>query len=115
MKDKKAAKSTPESPQISALGFPALREFLRGYLHEDWQEEYDSPAKAAQQFCTDASPQERQDVAREWSDFRSRTKNLSLPVVSGLLNDKLGASWTAKSTDDLEAISAVFHQFARKI
>ena len=104
----------PSPGEISADSFPALRQFLRGYLHEDWQDEYDSPAEAAQLFCEDADSDERQQVAREWIDFCQRTKNLSLPAIAGLLSDKLGASWHLKSLDDLEAISAVFRQFARK-
>jgi hypothetical protein len=114
MTDKKPAKATPTSPQISAATFPALRQFLRGYLHQDWKEEYDSPADAAQQFCEDADPQERQQVASEWLAFCEQTKNLSLPAISGLLSDKLGAAWRARSLEDFEAISAIFRRFARK-
>ena len=110
-----AAKAAPSSPQISETAFPALRQFLRGYLHEDWKEEYDSPADAAQQFCEDADPQERQLVAGEWIAFCQQTKNLSLPVISGLLSGKLGAAWNAQSAADLQAISAVFREFANKI
>jgi len=100
---------------VSAGTFPALRRFLRGYLHEDWQEDHDSPAEAAQQFCEDASAEERQDVAREWEAFRQRTKNLSLPAISVLLSSQLGAAWNPKTSDQLEAVSAVFRPFARKI
>jgi hypothetical protein len=110
-------KSSPAGPTeaISASMFPALRQFLRGYLHQDWQEEHDSPAEAAQQFCEDASPKERQEVAREWEAFRQQTKNLSLPAISALLSHQLGAAWNPKAKDALEAISAVFRPFARKI
>src|SRR5258708_11936576 len=78
---------------VSAGTFPGLRQFLRGYLHEDWQEEHDSPAEAARQFCDDASSEERQEVAREWEELRQRTKNLSVPAGSGLLSYQLGAAW----------------------
>ena len=100
--------------EISATTYPALRQFLRGYLHQDWQDEYDSPAEAAQQFCEDSDPVERQQVAHEWLDFRNYTKNLSLPATAGLLSDTLGSSWHAKSPNDLEAISAIFRPFASK-
>jgi hypothetical protein len=111
MKGKKAVSA---APQITAASFPALREFLRGYLHQDWQDGYNSPAAAAQQFCADASPEERQHVAHEWQAFRQQTKNLSLPAISALLTGPLGSSWSARSVDDFEAISAVFRQFAPK-
>ena len=106
--------SNTGSPDISAATFPSLRQFLRGYLHQDWRDEYDSPAEAAQQFCDDAESDERMQVAAEWNTFIQQTKNLSLPAIAGLLNDKLGASWHAKSAADLEAISVVFRQFASK-
>jgi len=107
--------SPATSSQISAANFPALRQFLRGYLHEDWQEEHNSPAEAAQQFCEDASPEERRDLAREWEAFRQGTENLSLPAISVLLSSQLGAAWNPKTSDQLEAVSAVFRPFARKI
>jgi len=101
--------------RVSAGTFPALRQFLRGYLHEDWQEDHNTPAEAAQQFCEDASAKEREDVAREWEAFRQRTKNLSLPAVSALLNKQLGAAWQPETSDQIEAISAVFRPFDRKM
>jgi hypothetical protein len=100
---------------VSAGTFPALRRFLRGYLHEDWQEDHDSPAEAAQQFCEDASAEERQDVAREWEAFRQRTKNLSLPAAAALLGTQLGSAWQPKTLDQIDAISAVFRPFDRKM
>jgi post-segregation antitoxin (ccd killing protein) len=100
---------------VSAGTFPALRQFLRGYLHEDWQEDHDSPAEAAQQFCEDASTGEREDVAREWEAFRQRTKNLSLPAISALLSNHLGAAWRPETADQLDAVSAVFGPFGRKM
>jgi contact-dependent growth inhibition (CDI) system CdiI-like immunity protein len=107
------AKAAP-ALQVSAANFPTLRQFLRGYFHEDWKEEYDTPAEAAQQFCEDADAQERRSVASEWIAFCQQTKNLSLPAISGLLSGQLGAAWNPKSHDDLEAISAVFRQFTHK-
>jgi hypothetical protein len=100
---------------VSAGTFPALRRFLRGYLHEDWREDYESSSEAAQQFCEDASADEREDVAREWEAFRQRTKNLSLPAISELLSKQLGAAWRPETSDQIEAISAVFRPFNRKI
>lgn len=117
MTSKKTTKSGADDSKlpVSAATFPALRKFLRGYLHEDWQEEHDSPAEAAEQFCEDASAEEREDVAREWEAFRQRTKNLSLPEISGLLNSHLGAAWSPKTMDQIEAMSAVLRPFDRKM
>ena len=103
------------APEVSGDAFPALRQFLRGYLHQDWQDEHDSPEEAARQFCEDASPEERQDVAQEWDAFRRQTKNLSLPAISTLLSGPLGTAWSPRTADALEAVSAVFKPFARKM
>jgi len=105
----------PTAPQISAAKFPALREFLRGYLHQDWQDEYDSPDKAAREFCQDASPDERQRLADEWEAFRQQTKNLSLPAISAVLSTQLGGAWSPRGLEQFEAISGVFREFARRI
>jgi len=115
VKPKKEAKTNSAMPQISAETFPALRQFLRGYLHQDWQDEYDSPAEAAQEFCDDASAEERQDLAREWGIFREQTKNLSLPAISEVLNSKLGADWSPQAVADFDAVSAVFRPFTLKM
>jgi len=117
MADKKTTKDDAAKVKlpVSAGTFPALRRFLRGYLHEDWPEDHDSPAEAARQFCEDASAEERQDVAREWEAFRQRTKNLSLPAISALLSTQLGSAWQPKTPDQIEAISLVFRPFDRKM
>jgi|SRR5450432_1315478 len=116
MTEKKAPSGESEGKlPVSAGTFPALRRFFRGYLHEDWQEEHDSAAEAGEQFCEDATAEERQDVAREWEEFRQRTKNLSLPALSALLNTHLGAAWDPKTEEQIEALSAVFRPFDRKM
>jgi hypothetical protein len=111
----RAEKSTPASERFSASRLPALARFLGGYLHQDWQDEHVSPADAAQQFCDEASKEERESAAREWEVFRSETKNLSLPVISSLLSDHLGAAWNPKTTEALDEISAVFRGFTDEI
>jgi len=108
------AKKPDPHDEFSTEKFPSVRQFLRGYLHEDWQDEYETPAEAAQQFCEDADDEERQHVALEWIAFREQTKNLSLPAIASLLSDKLGSSWHLNSLDELETICAVFRPFARK-
>ncbi len=119
MAGKKGTKPKTSSPgstaSISASTFPALRQFLRGYLHQDWQEEHATPAEAAEQFCEDATGEERRAVASEWEAFRQQTKNLSLPAIAALLGSQLGAAWSPKTSDQLDSISAVFKPFDRKI
>jgi hypothetical protein len=91
-------------PEISAASFPALRRFLRGYLHEDWMADHASAAEAAQQFCQDADREERQQVLREWLAFQKQVKGQPLREVNRLLQEKLGAAWDVQSAAELDAM-----------
>jgi hypothetical protein len=93
--------------RISANEFGALREFLRGYFHEDMTDDYGSPAGAARQFCRDASAEQRHAVATEWERLLLRTRGQSLDVINSLLTEELGSARTLSQTD-LKRISGVF-------
>ena len=108
MKPKKPAGTAPGPAEIAAASFPALRQFLRGYLHEDWMEDYETPAEAARQFCEDADPGERSQVAREWLQFYDRVQGQPLPTINRLLKEKLGSVWNVQDTEEMDAISTVF-------
>ena len=97
------------APQISSEQFPALREFLRGYFHEDLADEYGSPEAAARQFWQDADEEQRQDVAQEWSSLLVRTKNFSLAQVNESLQ-KLGSAWTFDSLAEVQSIAQIFRK-----
>ena len=105
MASKRPQNPTTSKKGVSAAEFPALRQFLRGYLHEDWMEEYDSPAEAVRQFLEDADAGERQQLASEWQMFRERTKTEPLAAVGKLLADKLGSSWRPRNAEELEEVS----------
>ncbi len=104
----KKSQNPTTKKEISAADFPALRQFLRGYLHEDWMEEYASPTEAVRQFLEDADAQERQQLAHEWQKFRERTKAEPLAAVGKILSDKLGGSWRPRTSDELEEVSVAF-------
>jgi contact-dependent growth inhibition (CDI) system CdiI-like immunity protein len=102
----------PGTSPISAADFPALRTFLRGYFHQDMKDEYDSPAEAVQEFCQDASPEERTAVSRDWSRFLDQTKGQSLEQINRSLTGALGSSYSV-SADDLQQISALLRDAQR--
>jgi glucokinase len=110
MKAKKPHAKPAPTGEISAAEFPALRQFLRGYLHEDWREENDTAADAARQFMEDADATERQQVASEWQKFRERTKGASLEVMNRFLNQTFGAAWRVLDPAELDAVSLVFRR-----
>ena len=91
---------------LSAADFPALRSFLRGYLHQDMKDEYGSPAEAAREFCSDAGAEERAAVAAEWSRFLDQTKGQPLDAINRILTGPLGSSYSV-TDEDLKSFSAI--------
>lgn len=92
---------------VSPDQFPALREFLRGYFHEDLEDEYGSPEAAARQFWHDADQEQRKAVTEEWSKLLKGTKQLTLDQTNQLLQ-KIGSAWTFDTRDDLQNIAKIF-------
>ncbi len=95
-----------KAPEISAADFPALRDFLRGYFHEDLADEYGSPEAAARRFCQDASPEQRKAVAAEWARFHNLMHGQTLVSVNQALTG-LG-SRILLGQEDLKKLVVVF-------
>jgi hypothetical protein len=93
--------------QVIKLGeFPALRQFMHGYLHEDFMEEYGSAEDAAAEFCQDADPEEREQVADEWRRFLKATSELPINTVRKLMTEKFGSAWHFEDKDEFERFSS---------
>lgn len=103
----------PHAAAITAADFPALRTFLRGYFHQDMKDEYDTPEEAVREFCADASAEERNAVAKEWSRFVDQAKSKSLEEINRILTGPLGSSIILTS-EDLERISAALSRTSSK-
>jgi hypothetical protein len=86
--------------------FSALRDFLRGYFHEDCIEEYGSLAGAAQQFVEDADEEQRKIVAKEWGQFLRSFEPLSLEKINRVLNG-MGSSCQFVSLDEVRSVGAI--------
>ena len=93
--------------EISAADFPALREFLRGYFHQDMVDEYGSAEDAVRLFWKDADPGQRKAVAEEWVRLMEQMAARPLRTLNKLLTEKLGSASTLEK-DDIDKISAVF-------
>ncbi len=89
----------PDKNAIDASQFPALRNFLRGYFHQDMKDEYGSATGAARAFCKDASSADRAALNAEWSRFAKQTAAMSLDQVNQILTGKLGSSYTLQAAD----------------
>ena len=78
---------------LRAKDFPALREFLAGYLHQDFTAEHGSPEAAARAFRTVADEAECNAVAEELSRFLSVTQGNSFELTRELFSETLGSAW----------------------
>ena len=88
----------------------ALRNFLRGYLHQDWKEEYGSVEQAVRQFCQDADPDERARLSSEWLAFTKELENGTLPGIQRRLRE-LGSAWEPSQASDLEQITRALQRY----
>jgi hypothetical protein len=104
-----SSKAASKKKEILAADFPALREFVRGYFHEDMNDDYGSPQGAAEQFCQDADPAQRAAVVREWERFMREAKGQPIEAINQLLADEMGSACHLRPTD-LTKISAAFYR-----
>ena len=115
MRGKQPQKNRPAATvQISAADFAALRDFLRGYLHEDVVGEYGSPEGAVQQFCHDAGASQVEAVASQWRELLHQTQGQPIAEINLLLNRKLGCAWSFTNPHELKKVADAFVRCARR-
>jgi hypothetical protein len=86
--------------------YPALRESLPGYLHEDFQEASGTAAEAIEAFLHEASGDEIQQVRGEWQRLRAHFAGRPLAELqAGLV--RLGIAWRPASEEDLRVIDEI--------
>lgn len=92
-------------PSIEPADVPAIEGFLLGYLNEDVDVEYGSPAAAMDAFLADAGPEDHALLASEWATVRARLEPLDdehrLDAFCAL-----GAGWQPESWTEVEALFA---------
>lgn len=84
--------------------FPALRDFVRGYLHQDLHDTYGSAAGAAASFLADASPAEKETLRLEVRRFRGATRALSVHKLGRILTKTFGGSWAPADDAERDAV-----------
>jgi hypothetical protein len=99
-----------ETPEISSADFPALRDFLRGYFHEDVVDEYGSAEAAARQFCEDADAQLREAVAKDGARLLDKMKKEPWAATNAVLTSKLGSAYSFHSLGEFERILAIVRE-----
>ena len=90
-----------KSPKAS--DFPELQRVFAGYLHEDFLEEYGTPAAALRAFREDADDAERERFMHDARRFIDRIALLDFKDVRALLA-RLGCRWTPPSRKALAAL-----------
>jgi hypothetical protein len=103
--DNKLIPSSDLEAQPGPMKFPALRAFMRSYLHQDFGEEYGSVEEAVKTFCDDATEAEVSAVSVEWRAFLEMTRGKPLGEINNSLASKLGSSWNATSVGELSEIT----------
>lgn len=106
MTERKKTSGKKELSPISAAEFPALRDFVRGYFHQDLADEYGSPEAAARQFLSDADEQQRKALQEEWTSFLLRMRGQPLKILNQALTQELGSAVVLNQAD-VERVSKV--------
>ena len=99
----KPQRSSPRATRrVKADDFPALRDFVTGYLHEDFVQEHGTPDAAVRAFATDASADEMDQVRREAARFAAAIRDWPW-ADARLALQRLGAAWAPRSRAALVA------------
>ena len=89
--------------RFNRAAFPHLSAFMRGYLHEDFAQEYRTALGAAKQFLADASVDERMEVAGDAARFSLLTARLSLEEIRAQI-DGLGGAWNPRTRPEIDRV-----------
>lgn len=104
----------PGAPGPNTPDHSALRDFARGYLNQDFADEYGSAAGAAEAFCEDASADQIRDVAAQWQAFVESVAGMTADQVNQRLSRLLHAGWSVTDASELKAVSDVFARYLNK-
>jgi hypothetical protein len=100
------------SSSFEPSDYSHLREFLRGYLHEDWPDEYGSVSEAVEKFWMDTATASVARVAKQWKELQQ--------ISGGKLNStlellgQLGGAWNPTSLKQLVEMSDALAKFGER-
>ena len=88
--------------------FPALRAFLRGYLHQDFTAVHGSIRAAAEAFRADASAEERDQLVRELESLADILTAHKVRALRDFISEEMGSGWMPKSREEImELLGAI--------
>ena len=92
---------TQTSRELRGDLFPALRAFLRGYLHQDFAAVHGSVRAAAEAFLADASAEERKQVIQELETLANTVGKQKTRSIPGFITDGMGSGWMPRSKEEI--------------
>ena len=92
------------APEVTRVAFPLITALMRGYLHEDWDADYESAAEAREAFLQDVSTGERRAFAVECDAFHTLTAGLPLRDVVRVLQEALGGAWAPADLSEVRSV-----------
>ncbi len=88
--------------------FPALRAFLRGYLHEDYAAVHGSIRAAADAFRADASADDRDRLVEELESLAEIVNTRPVRALRDFVTAEMGSGWLPASREEiLELLEAL--------
>ena len=93
----------PSRKDFVADGYPALKEFFSGYLHEDFKAEHGSAVSAARAYCQAAGSDELSQIRAEWKRWETAFTGKALNEKQAALR-KLGAGWEPQREEELNSV-----------
>jgi hypothetical protein len=87
--------------------YPLVHKFFRGYLHQDFPEEYGSVAGAVRAFKQDVGANEYASFAEQWSQLINEIHDWPTSEIGIVVSENLGASWNVTSRQELLSFSEI--------
>jgi len=101
---KREPSSSPSA--FEPADYPALREMLPAYLHQDFADEYGSAVKAIEGFLQEASGDEILQVKEDWLRLRKALARRPWKECQKAFT-RLGSAWTPQSEADLKRLDEI--------
>jgi hypothetical protein len=86
--------------------FPAFSQFLRGYLHEDFEEEFGGPFEAAEAFVGDSTDEELAEAMDEAAELLGVLQKDGYGPLMEILHE-LGRAYQPQSEQELRRLLTI--------
>jgi hypothetical protein len=96
----------PPEPPVAVIpdDYPQVEVFLRGYLHQDFLQDFTTARQARDAFAGEASAGDRDLFARECEALGALLARLPFDAARQLLVDGFGTAWWPTDEKELESV-----------